>query len=131
MNTPSPFDPALVQIVRKRFSTTQGETLVRYNETTLEQYGDDPVLEKDGFYRQKPDSYWIEVAEREAVARGLTSPAPVAEDPLAEALRLLNAVLSIGEHDSDGDFILYTQEGEDSPELVREIDDFVAKQNAA
>lgn len=68
---PANFDPAKVKITRKRFSTTQGETLVEYKGRRIEQYGDEPTLCADGQYRQKDDSYWIAVAMREAIKRGM------------------------------------------------------------
>lgn len=73
------FDAAKVTITRKRFSTTQGETLIEYNGQRIEQYGDDPKLCKDGQYRQRDDAFWIGIARREAIARGLaTEPTPPA-----------------------------------------------------
>jgi hypothetical protein len=68
---PGNFDPAQVTITRKRFSTTQGETLIEYKGKRIEQYSDDPVMQPDGQYLQRPAVFWIGVAMREAVARGL------------------------------------------------------------
>jgi hypothetical protein len=71
ISAPANFDPRKVEIIRKRFSVTQGETLVIYDGHRIEQYGDTPQRAADGSYRQKPDGYWIAVALREAVARRL------------------------------------------------------------
>lgn len=68
-----PFNPALVTIERKRFSTTQGETLISYDGQRIEQYGDNPRL-IDGEYHQQPDEYWIEVAKRDAIDRFMCAP---------------------------------------------------------
>ena len=68
-----PFNPALVTIERKRFSTTQGETLISYDGQRIEQYGDNPRL-IDGEYHQQPDEYWIDVAKRDAIDRFMCAP---------------------------------------------------------
>lgn len=70
---PANFNPAKVTIIRKRFSTTQGETLVKYNGQKIEQYGDDPVMDADGAYRQRPFQFWIGVALRETLKRGMVA----------------------------------------------------------
>jgi hypothetical protein len=57
------FNPALVRIVRHRFSTTQGEVEVIYGDRRLAQYGDDIQLRANG-WEGHSDSYWIEVARR-------------------------------------------------------------------
>lgn len=67
---PANFDPSKVEVVRKRFSVTQGETLIAYNGQRIEQYGDDPAMCADGVYRQKPRDYWVAVAMSEALTRG-------------------------------------------------------------
>lgn len=56
------FDPKLVGIVRKRFSTPQGEVEVFYDGRRLEQYGDTITLLPDGMYRGHSDAFWIGVA---------------------------------------------------------------------
>lgn len=71
INAPANFNPALVQIIRKRFSHTQGETLVIYNGQRLEQWGDDPEPGPGGVWRQRPDDFWIGIALRETLARGM------------------------------------------------------------
>lgn len=58
------FNPALVRIVRKRFSTTQGEVEVFYGSQRIEQYGDTIELQPDGEYRGHSDAFWIEAARR-------------------------------------------------------------------
>ena len=68
---PANFDPASVTITRKRFSTTQGETLVEYKAERIGQYGDTPVMQPNGEYHQRPAEYWMGVAMREAVSRGM------------------------------------------------------------
>ena len=75
MNTfaPANFDPRKVQITRKRRSVTQGETLIEYNGKRIEQYCDDPALCEDGNYRQRDETFWVGIAMREAVARGMVS----------------------------------------------------------
>ena len=55
------FDPDLVEIRRKRFSTTQGEVEIFYNGRRLEQYGDKIELGADGWEGQT-DAEWIQVA---------------------------------------------------------------------
>ncbi|MBY3055054.1 hypothetical protein HF263_03040 [Rhizobium leguminosarum] len=85
----APFDAAKVTITRKRFSATQGEVLVEYDGKRLEQYGDNIKLARTGAWEGEPDAYWIAVAEREAVARGLASapiePTPAAMHEIAQA----------------------------------------------
>jgi hypothetical protein len=66
------FDPALVRIERKRFSTTQGEVLVEYAGQRIEQYGDAIAL-RDGEWRGYSDEFLMNVARREAIERGLAS----------------------------------------------------------
>ena len=68
---PGNFNPAHVTITRKRFSTTQGETLIEYKGKRIGQYSDDPTLHPDGQWRQRPESFWIGIAMRDAVARGM------------------------------------------------------------
>lgn len=68
---PGNFDPARVTITRKRFSTTQGETLIEYKGQRIEQYGDDPAMQPNGQYHQRPAEYWMGVAMREAIKRGM------------------------------------------------------------
>lgn len=70
---PANFDPAQVTITRKRFSVTQGETLVEYKGKRIEQYEDTPTMDADGTYRQRPFTFWIGVALREAIARGMVA----------------------------------------------------------
>jgi hypothetical protein len=73
IQAPANFDPRKVEIIRKRFSITQGETLIRYNGRRIEQYSDTPALCPDGNYRQRDETFWIGVAMREAVARGMVA----------------------------------------------------------
>lgn len=73
------FNPALVTITRKRFSVTQGEVLVEYDGQRIEQYGDD-IKMREGEWAGWPDTFWMGVAEREAIARGLAT-APIDPDP--------------------------------------------------
>jgi hypothetical protein len=75
----SPFDPALVTIEPKRFSVTQGEVLVSYGGQRIEQYGDSiRLVGRD--YQGHPDEFWIAVAYREAIGRGLATRLPVTEE---------------------------------------------------
>lgn len=80
--TATPFNPALVSIERKRFSVTQGEVLISYDGTRIEQYGDAiKLVGKE--YVGMSDEEWIAVAKREAIARGLaTDPTPPADASL-------------------------------------------------
>lgn len=81
------FDPALVTIERKRFSITQGEALISYNGQSIEQYGDKIEL-RDGQWAGHDDAFWIAVAQREAIARGLAldpTPTPPTTDQLVAA----------------------------------------------
>lgn len=71
----TPFNPEKVTITRKRFSTTQGEVLVEYDGTRIEQYGDHIAMDANGEYHGCDDATWMEVAEREAIKRGLARPA--------------------------------------------------------
>lgn len=66
-----PFDPAKVEITRKRFSTTQGEVLVAYAGRRIEQYGDSITMDSNGEYHGLPDAVWIDAAKREAIKRRL------------------------------------------------------------
>ena len=68
---PSNFDPSKVGITRKRFSTTQGETLLTYDGARIGQYGDDPTLSPDGTYHQRDATFWTGIALREALAQGV------------------------------------------------------------
>ena len=68
---PANFDPRKVGITRKRPSVTQGETLLTYDGTRIEQYGDTPILFPDGSYRQRGAAFWTAIALREAFARGM------------------------------------------------------------
>ncbi|WP_458392364.1 hypothetical protein [Sinorhizobium medicae] len=74
------FEAAKVVITRKRFSATQGEVLIEYDGVRIEQFGDKIEL-RDGEWTGYDDAFWIQVAKREAIARGLatepTPPAPV------------------------------------------------------
>ncbi len=70
------FEASKVVITRKRFSATQGEVLIEYNGIRIEQYGDKIEL-RDGEWAGYDDDFWMEVAKREAIARGLaTEPTP-------------------------------------------------------
>lgn len=71
----TPFNPEKVTITRKRRSTTQGEVLVEYDGTRIEQYGDHIAMDTNGEYHGCDDATWLEVAEREAIKRGLARPA--------------------------------------------------------
>lgn len=70
---PANFDPAKVTITRKRFSTTQGETLIEYNGQRIEQYSDDPIMCPNGTYHQRDATFWTGIAMREAIARGMVA----------------------------------------------------------
>ncbi|AGR48026.1 hypothetical protein PHIM7_304 [Sinorhizobium phage phiM7] len=65
------FDAAKVKITRKRFSATQGEVLVEYDGVKIEQYGDKITLVVGAAWEGYPDAFWLAVAEREALRRGL------------------------------------------------------------
>ena len=80
------FDPALVRIVRKRFSTTQGEVEVFYGSRRINQYGDTITLQGDGEYRGLPDATWIEAARR-VIEEGKPVAMPLADDATLAALR--------------------------------------------
>lgn len=73
------FDAAKVTITRKRFSITQGEVLISYDGVTIEQYGD-KIEFRNGVWDGYDDAFWMGIAKREAIARGLavepTPPAP-------------------------------------------------------
>lgn len=73
MTNPTAFDPAKVTIDRKRFSVTQGEVLLSYDGTKIEQYGDSIALMDDGQYQGYSDEFWIATARSEAIARGLAT----------------------------------------------------------
>lgn len=73
------FDPALVTIAPKRFSVTQGEVLVSYGGQRIEQYGDSIRL-VDRDWQGHPDAFWMAVAYREAIGRGLATRLPVTEE---------------------------------------------------
>ena len=68
---PANFDPSKVGITRKRFSVTQGETLLTYDGARIEQYSDAPALFPDGTYRQRDATFWTGIALREALDRGM------------------------------------------------------------
>jgi hypothetical protein len=77
---PKPFfDPTLVTIEPKRFSVTQGEVLVSYDGQRIEQYGDAIKL-IDCDWKGYPDTVWMAVAYREAIARNLATRLPVVEE---------------------------------------------------
>lgn len=71
--SPANFDPAKVKIARKRFSVTQGETLIEYNGNHINQYDDTPSLGTDGNWHQMSDVFWVGVAMREAISRGMVA----------------------------------------------------------
>lgn len=73
------FDPTLVTIEPKRFSVTQGEVLVSYDGQRIEQYGDAIKL-IDCDWKGYPDTVWMAVAYREAIARNLATRIPVVEE---------------------------------------------------
>lgn len=58
-----PFDPARLEIIRKRFSTCQGEVELIYNGRRIEQYGDTIRL-INGEYQGYSDDHWRNLAER-------------------------------------------------------------------
>ena len=62
---------ANIKIERIRQSTTQGEVRVTWNDIVLGQYGDDIVLNDDGEWVGKPDSFWFQVALNTAIERDL------------------------------------------------------------
>lgn len=76
------FNPALVRIVRKRFSTTQGEVEVFYGSQRIEQYGDTIELQPDGEYRGHSDAFWIEAARR-VIVDGEPASMPFVNTPAA------------------------------------------------
>lgn len=57
------FDKSKVEIKRHISSATQGTTEIIYDGKVLGDFSDDPKL-TDGEYKQKPDSYWINYAEK-------------------------------------------------------------------
>lgn len=59
-----PFDPALVRIERKRFSTTQGEVEVFYDGQRVEQWFDDIQLKPTGAWEGYSDAFWIAAARK-------------------------------------------------------------------
>lgn len=61
---PSAFDPAKVEIHRHVRSATQGTTAIVYDGEPVITYSDDPQLQDDGSYQQKPESHWIDVARQ-------------------------------------------------------------------
>lgn len=84
-----PFDPALVTITRKRFSTTQGEVLIEYDGQRIEQYGD-TITMRGGEWVGLTDSYWMAVAKCEAVARGLAAAPTLADfQAIGRGLRVI------------------------------------------
>lgn len=66
------FDASKVTITRKRFSTTQGEVLIEYDGVRIEQYGD-KIEFRDGKYAGYDDAFWIDVAKRETLVRGIAA----------------------------------------------------------
>lgn len=68
----SAFDQTRVTITRHRQSETQGEVTVEYDGQRIERYGDNIQL-INGEFRGEPDEFWIAVARREAIARGLAT----------------------------------------------------------
>lgn len=58
------FDESRVRIERNRVSTTQGTTTIFYDGERLQTYGDNPTMQADGSYQQRPDAYWMGVARR-------------------------------------------------------------------
>lgn len=73
--TAKPFNANLVTIERKRFSVTQGEVLISYGGVRIEQYGDEIRLIGTEYHGQD-DAFWLAVAKREAIARGLAVEPP-------------------------------------------------------
>lgn len=69
---PPAFDPELLTIERKRFSTTQGEVLLTYDGKRIEQYGDQIEL-RGGDWRGLDDRIWQDVARRELALRHAAS----------------------------------------------------------
>jgi hypothetical protein len=62
--TPSKFDPSQVEIKRNMQSTTQGSTSIWYGGKKVATYSDDPALQPGGSYDQRPQSYWMGVAQK-------------------------------------------------------------------
>lgn len=60
----SKFDKSKVEIKRNRRSQTQGTTQIYYDGKLIADYADDPKINWDGKYEQRPESEWMEVAER-------------------------------------------------------------------
>ena len=58
------FDPSKVSIRRSLRSTTQGSTILSYNGKEVGTFSDDPELQSDGSYKQKPLEYWVDVMRR-------------------------------------------------------------------
>lgn len=64
---------ANIKIERKRFSITQGEVVVTWNNVVLGQFGDDIKLAESGEWEGKPDSYWFQIALNIAIERDLVA----------------------------------------------------------
>lgn len=60
----SKFEPTKVKIDRRQSSQTQGTTTIYYDGKKLQTYSDNPELQNNGKYAQRPDSYWINVAKK-------------------------------------------------------------------
>jgi hypothetical protein len=72
---PLGFDAPKLSIHRKRFSETQGEVELRYDDQRLEQFGDRILLTAFG-WRGYPDSLWHVTGERMAVALATRADSP-------------------------------------------------------
>lgn len=64
LDQPPYFDSRKLQIVRHRFSTTQGEVELIYDGRRLEQYGDTITMNGRGGYDGLADQYWFQVARK-------------------------------------------------------------------
>lgn len=60
----APFDESLVEINRKRFSSTQGEVELSYDGVRINQFGDAYTLDGAGQWVGRSDAYWIAVARK-------------------------------------------------------------------
>lgn len=69
---PTPaFRADLVAIERHRMSTTQGEVTLSYDGIIIGRFGDTILRDEEGNWTGHKDSFWIGVAEKEAIRRDL------------------------------------------------------------
>lgn len=103
MSDLAPFNPQAVTLTRIRHSTTQGEVLVCYDGTKIDQFGDTIIRDEDGEYRGHSDAFWLGIAKRYAIARKLAAPetAPAATPVVAKAVAyamLMPSAAQVREH---------------------------------